>query len=67
MLKVPRSQSTSIKTLIYPEKKKFGKNYQKQNIDTVKKIQVDNKQKKEEKENMVPGKLREKWKYFFLI
>ena len=53
MIKVPRSQSTSIKTLIYPEKRKFEKNHQMENIKDLRKMQAENKLRKVEKENMV--------------
>jgi hypothetical protein len=51
MILKARSQSSAIKSLIYPEKKVERKNYQFQNKQGIKKIQEENKTKKEEKEN----------------
>jgi hypothetical protein len=56
MIKVPRSQSTTIKNMIYPEAKKPNKNFHKNNISSLKKMQQDNKIRKEEQENFIPRK-----------
>ena len=56
MIKVPRSQSSTIKDMIYPDVKKTNKNFHKNNINSLRKMQFDNKLKKEEKENYVPRK-----------
>jgi hypothetical protein len=56
MIKVPRSQSTSIKGIIYPEVKKTNKNFHKNNMTTLRNMQQENKVKKDEKENYIPGK-----------
>jgi hypothetical protein len=55
MIKIPRSQSTTIKNMIYPEVKKGDKTFHKKNIENLKKKQSDNRIKREEKENHVPG------------
>ena len=52
---MPRSQSTQIKSIMYPEIKKSGKNFHAQNMKNLKEQQVVNRAKKEEKENFVPG------------
>lgn len=53
MIKVPRSQSTAIKNVIYPEGKKMASGHHKKNIEALKKKQKDNKIKKEEQETYV--------------
>ena len=56
MIKVPRSQSSSIKSMIYPEVKRTNKNFHKNNMTTLRNMQQENKVKKDEKENHIPGK-----------
>lgn len=55
MIKLPRSQSTQIKNVLYPEHKKIDKAVHQKNIQALKSKQITNRQKKEEIENSVPG------------
>ncbi len=56
MIKLPRSQSTQIKNVLYPESKKMDKAVHQKNIQALKSKQITNRQRKEEIENSVPGK-----------
>jgi len=56
MIKLPRSQSTQIKNVIYPEVKKMDKAVHQKNIQALKSKQETNRQKKEDLENFQPGK-----------
>ena len=53
MIKVPRSQSTAIKNVIYPNSKKQDLTHHKKNIDSLKQKQIVNKQKKDDQENYI--------------
>ena len=55
MMKLPRSQSTQIKNMIYPEKK-MDKAVHQKNINELRLKQNQNRQKKDDKENNIPGK-----------
>jgi hypothetical protein len=57
MIKIPRSQSSNIKDMIYPENKKPLKNFHTNNLKTLKQKQIDNRVKKEEKENFIHRKI----------
>jgi hypothetical protein len=56
MIKMPRSQSCNIKDMIYPENKKPLKNFHTNNIKNLKQKQIDNRIKKEEKDNYIQRK-----------
>ncbi len=49
--------SSTIQALIYPDSQKIDKTFLDKNKKEIKKIQIDNKAKKEEKENNIPSKL----------
>lgn len=53
-MKLPRSQSTQIKHMIYPERK-MDKTVHQKNINELKAKQNENRKKKEDKENFIPG------------
>ncbi len=55
---MPRSQISAAKDMIYPEVKKTNNTFHKSNLESIKKQQVENKIKKEEKENYVPRKFK---------
>jgi len=55
MIKLPRSQSSQMKNVLYPEQRKMDKAVHQKNIQALKSKQVTNRQKKEEMENAVPG------------
>lgn len=55
MIKMPRSQSTTIKNMMYPESKKVDKTYLTKNMQAIKQKQQENRVKKEDKENAIPG------------
>ena len=57
MIKVPRSQSTNIKNIIYPQNQKMNPKIHKNNLESIKKKQEENKQKKDFDENHIPGKI----------
>lgn len=54
MMKLPRSQSTQVKNMIYPDSKKMDKAVHQKNIIALKEKQIQNRQKKEEEENYIP-------------
>ncbi len=54
MIKVPRSQSTNIKSMIYPEPKKIDKTYLTKNMMEIKQKQKENRIRRDEKENFIP-------------
>jgi hypothetical protein len=53
-MKLPRSQSSQIKHMIYPERK-MDKAVHQKNLKDLKLKQDINKQRREEKENTTPG------------
>lgn len=55
MIKLPRSQSTQIKNVLYPENKKMDKAVHQKNIQALKSKQITNRQKKEDIENAIPS------------
>jgi hypothetical protein len=57
MIKLPRSQTTQIKNMMYPEHKKIDKAVHQKNIQALKSKQINNRQKKDDLENAIPGKI----------
>lgn len=55
MIKLPRSQSSQIKNVLYPEHRKMDKAVHQKNIQELKMKQMTNRQRKDEIENAVPG------------
>ncbi len=55
MIKLPRSQSSQIKNMMYPEHKKMDKSVHQKNIQALKSKQITNKQKKDDIENATPS------------
>ena len=49
--------SSTIQALIYPNSQKIDRTYLDKNKNEIKKIQYDNKTKKEEKDNSIPSKI----------
>jgi hypothetical protein len=56
MIKIPRSQSTSIKHMIYPDQPKINPKYHKNNIESIKKKQQENRERKDHEEHYIPRK-----------
>jgi hypothetical protein len=54
MLNIPRSQSTAIKHMIYPDQAKVNPKFHKNNLVSIKMKQEENRQKKEYEENHIP-------------
>mgnify|MGYP007031241924 CR=1 FL=1 len=54
MIKIPRSQSTSIKHMIYPDQPKVNQKFHKNNLNSIKKKQEENRQRKDYEENHIP-------------
>ncbi len=55
MIKLPRSQSSQMKNIIYPETKKMDKAVHQKNIQALKEKQTTNRQKKEDIDNAIPS------------
>ena len=51
-----KNQASSIQALMYPNSNKIDKKYLDQNLKEIKKIQNENRTKREEKENFIPSK-----------
>lgn len=54
MIKLPRSQSSQIKNVLYPEHKKMDKAVHQKNIQALKSKQITNRRKKDDIENAIP-------------
>ena len=57
MIKIPRSQQSQIKDILYPDNKKPVKNLHYKNINQIKEQEEKNRIKKAEKENYITRKL----------
>ena len=55
MIKLPRSQTSQMKNVLYPETKKMDKSVHQKNIQALKDKQSNNRQKKDDIENSTPG------------
>ncbi len=53
MKKVPRAEISTIKEMLYPEKKKSQKEWNRKNIKNLKDLEEKNKKRKEEKKNFI--------------
>ena len=53
MKKIPRAEISTIKGMLYPEKKKTQKEWNKKNLKTLKDLEEKNKRIKEEKKNFI--------------
>ena len=53
MKKIPRAEISTIKQMLYPEKKKSLKEWNKKNLKCLKDLEEKNKRIKEEKKNFV--------------
>ncbi len=53
MKKIPRAEISTIKGMLYPEKKKTQKEWNKKNLKTLKELEEKNKRMKEEKKNFI--------------
>jgi hypothetical protein len=56
MFKVSKTQASTIQTLLYPQAQKVDKKFLDKNKNEIKKIQNENKTRKEEKENNIPSR-----------
>jgi hypothetical protein len=54
-MKMSKNHASTIQVLMYPASRKIDTKYQNKNKQDIKKMQAENKTKKEEKENNVPG------------
>jgi hypothetical protein len=57
MINIPRSQSTTIKHMIYPDHAKSDPKFHKNNLDSIKKKQIENRQKRDYEVNHIPGNI----------
>jgi hypothetical protein len=57
MFKISKNQTSTIQTLLYPLPQKVDRKYLDKNKQEIKKMQNENKQKKEEQENHIPSKI----------
>ena len=53
MKKIPRAEISTIKGMLYPEKKSSMKEWNKKNLKSIKELEEKNKKLKEEKKNFV--------------
>lgn len=57
MFKISKNQTSTIQNLLYPLPQKVDRKYIDKNRKDIKKMQNDNKTKKEEKENYIPSNI----------